>query len=90
MTLVRYIHEVQGVQVDFTHVFAHTGHPWNEMADSMAKAAATNSHQSQIPPSLPKLLDNDHICWSSIALGHSTCTSYPAVSYPAVSYPAVL
>ena len=80
VTLARRIQEVQGMQVDFTHVYAHTGHPWNEMADSMAKAAATNSHQSQISPSLPKLLDNDHICWSSTALGHSTCTSYPPVS----------
>ena len=56
VTLVKYIAEVQGTTVDFRHVYAHIGHPWNEMADSMAKAAATNKYQSEIQTRIPEIV----------------------------------
>ena len=48
-SLVQWLQERPGVQwLEWAHVAAHTGHPWNEAADTVATAAS--SGLIQVPP----------------------------------------
>ena len=48
--------------VDIQHVYAHTGQPWNEMADSMAKAASKAVHISALPQNIVEKMHDNNIC----------------------------
>ena len=68
-----------GITVDIQHVYAHIGQPWNEMADSMAKAASKTTHISALPQNIVEHSYDNNISWSAIALGYDVCDSYPPV-----------
>lgn len=62
------------------HVKAHSGHPWNEFVDSVAKATAGNNCKSLLPaPLVDSVVDSPFCGWSSIAHHYIRDLAYPPV-----------
>ena len=51
-TITKVLHDLAHTAVDLRteHVKAHAGHPWNELADSLAKRESRRDHPSQPQP----------------------------------------
>ena len=60
----------QSASIEWEHVYSHTGHPWNELADSASTAASEGSFFAQ-PPKWQQLQDVvrdvDQLRWAWIA-----------------------
>ncbi len=64
----------------FTHVKAHVGHPWNEYADSLAKATASADYSTPLPGSIINhLTSNPYVGWLNQAHALVDDPAYPPV-----------
>lgn len=68
-------------QLEFQHIHAHTGHPWNELADTAADNALKGTVDCQIPLPIGRwILEGQAIQWLFIAMPNLLCIlQYPAV-----------
>ena len=77
-------HQVSAQQMSLCTIIlrvkAHSGHPWSELADSLAKATAISECKSALPvPLIDSIVDNPYSGWASIVNQYIDNLSYPPV-----------
>jgi len=67
-------------KISFAYVAAHIGHPWNELADSVAKWAAKESQNTWLPPIVCEALSGDPgTDWQWLSPLHEDSHAYPPI-----------
>ncbi|CAE7722823.1 unnamed protein product, partial [Symbiodinium sp. CCMP2456] len=84
--LQRWADSILPSPICYQHVKAHVGEPFNEMADSIAKAAAVGATYAAPPHHVARKLLEEDFSWVAIMNSLSGAAAYPWAEGPSLSW----